>query len=34
MTNVDYKRAVETRRRSLKEQVAVFTAKLLGVQYA
>ncbi len=34
MTNVDYKRAVDLRKKSIKEQVAIFTARLFGVQYA
>lgn len=33
MTNVDYKRAVELRKKSLKEHLTIFAAKLIGVHY-
>jgi len=34
MTNVDYKKAVDLRKKPLKEQFANFAARILGVQYA
>ncbi len=34
MTNVDYKRAVDLRKKPLKEHLASFAARILGVQYA
>lgn len=33
MTNVDYKRAVELRRKTIREHLAVFAARIIGVQY-
>ncbi len=32
MTNVDYKKAVDLRKKPLKEHLALFAARLLGVQ--
>lgn len=34
MTNVDYKRAVDLRKKPFKEQVAQFAARILGVPQA